>query len=54
MVKIVEDPIKMDDVGVFHPYFGKYPYALKIMIFQVSLSQAAFQKVQMENQMNFG
>ena len=25
MVKIMENPIKMDDLGVF-PYFWKYPY----------------------------
>ena len=28
MVKIMEDPIKMDDLGGAHPYFWKHPYTL--------------------------
>ena len=26
MVKIMENPIKMDDLGCFFPYFWKHPY----------------------------
>ena len=26
IVKIMENPIKVDDLGVAHPYFWKHPY----------------------------
>ena len=33
MVKIMENPIKMDDLGVLYPYFWKHPYGVSARVF---------------------
>ena len=37
MVKIMENPIKMDDLGA-HPYFWKHPYGYRFASFQTDIT----------------